>query len=140
MLCPGISVPSITIFIYFISHSFFVLLLVTPYMYICTTQPSRYMVGHETSDISLSPWYKIKIHHKYTKTFPPTVSPPKPVCIPKPKGLHPQLVTAQYGHSRTLPLITSSWLINVLFLLLYPIYLIHSNLSIYPNPTVLRPI
>ena len=40
--------------------------------------------------------------------------------------------------SRTLPLIRTSWLINVMFLLLYPIYSIPLNLSIHPNPTVLR--
>ena len=37
-------------------------------------------------------------------------------------------------------LIRTSWLINGMLILLYPIYSIHSNLSINPNPTVLRPI
>ena len=44
------------------------------------------------------------------------------------------------ARSRTLPLIRTSWLINVMLLLLYPIYSIPLNLSIHPNPTVLRPL
>ena len=74
---------------------YFVWLLVTPYMYMWTTQPRRYMVEHETIlDTSQSLSYQIKLHHKHTKDIPPTVSPTKPVWIPRPKGLLPQLVTA----------------------------------------------
>ena len=75
---------------------------------------SRHMLERENIlDTSLSHSYEINFHHKrYTKTVPPTVSPPEPVWIPRPKGLPPQLVTAQYGRSRILPLMRTSWLIN----------------------------
>ena len=42
------------------------------------------------------------------------------------------------ARSRTLPLIRTSWLINVILFLLYPIYSIPLNLSIHPNPTIVR--
>ena len=44
------------------------------------------------------------------------------------------------ARSRTLPLIRTSWLINIMLFILQHIYSILSNLSIPPNPTVLWPV
>ena len=138
MHCPSISVPLITIFIYFIyQNSFFVWPCTFPCAHACY---SRHSGKHENIlDTSLSRSYEIKLHHKHTKGSHqpfPCLNQSGTLCL----RLLPQFVTPQYGSSRTLPLIRTSWLINVMLFLLYPIYSIHSNLSIHPNPTVLRPI
>ena len=71
MLCPSISVPSITIFIYIIYQNDFLCLTACmwPVHFHVTGVASRPMGRHENIlDICRSRSYQIKLKHKYTET------------------------------------------------------------------------
>ena len=63
------------------------------HIYMHTTQPHQHIVKHEQAIHLLVSLMRL-IH---TIKIPRDKYPPKPVYIPRPKGVHPQLVTPQYG-------------------------------------------